>query len=114
MNATPATTPEQSPLLGEMQEPIHLVIPGPLPSWNDVLGMDHWARDRLKKGIQERFLSALQRSACDFSTKTTCARNTMSIAADTLASFQATQRAKRALRRAKKKLEANQNSGLKS
>jgi hypothetical protein len=91
-----------------------LEIPGRLPSWNGILGMEHWGRAALKEKIQLAFLSALQRSACDSLTKTTSAKNTMSIAADTLESYQATQRAKRALRQAKKKSEAKAKSALRS
>jgi hypothetical protein len=90
--------------------PIVLVVPHPLPSWNALLGLEHWGRAKLKKQIQESFLSALRHAAADCSTRTTSQRSTMSIAADTLASFQATQQAKRALRRAKKKLGAKKTS----
>ena len=87
-----------------------IVIPGRLPSWNEILGMEHWARDKFKKQIQADFLSALRRTASAYSTKTTSAKSTMSIAADTLVSYQATQQEKRALRRAKKKLLAKKTS----
>ncbi len=89
---------------------VTIEIPGRLPSWNEILGMEHWARDKFKKTLQASFLSALQRSASDFSTKTTSAKNTMSIAAATLVSYQATQLEKRKLRRAKKKLKAQKTS----
>lgn len=114
MRETPATPHELAPLLVEMQEEIRIVVPGPIPSWNEILKLEHWGRDKLKKEIQESFLSALQRSASDCSTRTISAKSTMSIAADTLVSYQATQRAKRASRRAKKKLEAMQNNASKS
>lgn len=81
-------------------------IPGRLPSWNDVLGMEEWARYRFKQQVQETFLCALRLSATDSSMKTTSAKNTMSIAADTLALYMTTARQQRALKSAKKKLEA--------
>jgi hypothetical protein len=93
---------------------IRVVIPGRLPSWNEILGMEHWARAKFKSDIQDAFLSELRRSAADSSTKTTCARSIMSIAAATLESYQATQRAKRASRQAKKRSEAKLKSALKS
>ena len=96
-----------------MSEPIHLTIPGPLPSWNDILGMEHWERAKVKSAIQEVFLSALRLSASDSSTKTTSVKNSMSIAADTLVSYQAMRQEKRRLRQAKKKLLAKQNNASK-
>ena len=81
-----------------------LRVPGRLPSWNQICGMEHWGRAKLKKDIQAAFLSALRASACDSSTKITSAKNTMSIAADTLASYQATTLAKQKSRRVSKRL----------
>src|SRR6187551_3426488 len=92
MPATPATTlpPSSARQSPPVVEVVRLSIPGKIPSWNDILAMEHWARDSLKKQIQSRFLSELQRSASDCSMTTTCVRNTMSIAAATLVSYQAT------------------------
>lgn len=102
MSATPVIT-----------ELARITIPGRLPSWNDILGMEHWAREKFKKEIQDSFLSALRRSASDCSTTTTAVKSTMSIAADTLASYQATRLAERKLRQAKKRLEAKLKKELK-
>lgn len=118
MPSAPATRTLQTTLFDSTPDlppdAIKVVIPGRLPSWNEILGMEHWARAKFKSDIQDAFLSELRRSAADSSTKTTSARNTMSIAADTLESYQATQRAKRALRQAKKKSEAKAKSALRS
>lgn len=79
-------------------------------SWNNVLQLEHNARQGLKKKIQNAFLSALRAAAADSSMKTTSAKSTWSTAVDTLVSYQATVLAKRKLRCAKKKLEAQQRS----
>lgn len=98
------------PITGKPESPegeliLCLEIPGRLPSWNDLLGLEHWARYKFKKMLQETFLCELRRCASDSSTKTTSARNTMLIAADTLALFLETARQQRALKSAKKKQE---------
>lgn len=79
---------------GEVEEKILPCV----PSWNEILGMEHWARDKRKKDIQAAFLSALRACAADLSTRTTSAKNTWSIAADTLASYQETALARRKLK----------------
>lgn len=61
-----------------------------VPSWNEVLAMEQWARAKRKSEIQDAFLSALQASVNDCSTRITFARSTLSTAADTLASYRAT------------------------
>lgn len=76
-----------------------------VPSWNEVLGMEHWGRDKRKKEIQAAFLSALRACAAASLTRTTSAKNTWSIAADTLASYQAMVRDKRALKQRSARLE---------
>ena len=81
-----------------------LTIHERLPSWNQILGMDHWQRAKLKDGIQVRFLCALKAAAAVCSMKTTSAKNTMSIAADTLESYRMIIREKRRLKSAKKRL----------
>lgn len=73
-------------------------------SWNNVLQLEHHARSGLKLKIQNAFLSALRASENACSTTTTSAKSTLSIAADTLASFQATALAKRKLKAASAKL----------
>lgn len=79
-------------------------VPGRLPSWNQILGLEHWARYQLKDRIQVAFSSALRASAKDFWMRTTSARSTMWIAADTLDSYRETLRAKRRLKSASKRL----------
>lgn len=74
-------------------------------SWNNILQLQHHARSGLKLKIQNAFLSALRASAADSSTRTISARNMLSIAADTLASYQATALEKRKLRSANARLE---------
>lgn len=91
-------------------------VPGRLPSWNQILGLEHWARYQLKERIQVAFASALRASAKDFSMRTTSARNIMWTAADTLDSYRETLRAKRRLKLLSKKLsqEPKKKRSLKS
>jgi hypothetical protein len=81
-----------------------LTIPGRLPSWNTILGMQEWRRYQFKKELADAFLSALKASASDCSTKTTSAVNIMWTFADTLEFCLATRQAQRKLRSAKKRL----------
>lgn len=81
-----------------------LTIPGRLPSWNELLGMEHWARYALKEQIQVAFLSALYQSANDSSTKIISAKNSMLIAHATLESYRKIRREQRELKSASKKL----------
>lgn len=74
-------------------------------SWNQVLGLEHWGRAKLKKQIQDAFLSALRAAAESSSMKTTSAKSSLSTAVATLACYQEMVRVKRKLRYAKKKLE---------
>jgi hypothetical protein len=67
-------------------------------SWNQVLQLQPFARQKLKGQIQRVFLSALLASASSCSTMTTSAKSTSSIAADTLASYRETLRVKRVSR----------------
>lgn len=53
-----------------------LTVPGKLPSWNDILGMETWARYRFKKELADVFLFALQQSERASSIGTTSAKNT--------------------------------------
>lgn len=80
-----------------------LRVPGRLPSWNELLGMQHYARHRLKGRIAKDFLSALQACEPDSLTKTTCAKSTMLIYADTLAAYLRMTQAKRILKSASAK-----------
>lgn len=81
-----------------------------VPSWNEVLAMEHWARDKRKKEIQAAFLCALRACAGDSSMRTTSAKNTWSIAADTLACYQTTVQEQRKLRSANARLEKKKQS----
>lgn len=83
---------------------VTIEIPGRLPSWNEVLGMEHWARDKYKISLREKFLCALRASVQDCSTRTISVRNILSTAADTLAYYDRTARERRKLRSASKRL----------
>jgi hypothetical protein len=87
-----------------------LEVDGRLPSWNEILGMEQWARYKFKGKLANDFLFALRRSAADSSTKTTCARNTMLTFADTLARFLETKQAARKLKQRSKRLAAKSAS----
>jgi len=76
----------------------YLEIPVKLPSWNEILGMNHWRRKKFKDELAKGFLSALQASASDSSMRTTCARSIISTYVDTLESYLATKREKQKLR----------------
>jgi hypothetical protein len=65
-----------------MQQLLQLRIPGRLPSWNALLGMDHWARAKLKKSIQQDFISALSLSVNASSIPTILAKNGLSTVSD--------------------------------
>ena len=85
-----------------------LVMKGTLhtvPSWNAVLAKGHWERARAKKLIADVFLSKLQSGEADCSTSTTSAKSSLSIFADTLASYQAMKAAEQRLKSAKKNAE---------
>ena len=90
---------------------VTLTLKHRIPSWNEVLGMEQWTRMKLKEEIQCDFLCALRAFAADSSTKTTSAKNTLSIAAATLDSYRAMRLKQRALRSANKKLLAKKTSG---
>jgi len=93
-----------------------LEVEGRLPSWNEVLGMEQWARYKFKGELAKDFACALRASAADSSTRTTSARNTMLTCADTLERCLATKLAERKSRLHKKRLAAKNLSspGLKS
>ena len=82
-----------------------LAMPGRLPSWNQILAMHHWKRKKFKDSTAAEFLCALRAAAKDCSTKTTSVKNTMSIYADTLASYLTTRRNERKLKSAKRNAE---------
>ena len=81
-----------------------LTIPGRLPSWNELLGMEHWARYKLKEEIQVAFLSALYQSGSDSSMKTTLPKSITLTAAATLESYRKTAQEQRKLKSHNKKL----------
>jgi len=87
-----------------------LAIKGKLPSWNDIVSMEQWQRYHYKEEAQLAFLSALEAFGGSCWTKTTCAKNMWSIAADTLACYRATAQVKRKSRLASKKLIRAQRS----
>lgn len=82
---------------------VTIEVPGRLPSWNEICGMEHWARYQLKDKIQESFLYELRASASDSSMMTTSAKSIMLTAAATLDSYRAMRREQRALNAAKKR-----------
>lgn len=69
-----------------------LVVPGRLPSWNQILAMHHWSRKKFKDNLTRAFLCALRASAGDCSMKITSAKSSTLTYADTLASFLTTRR----------------------
>jgi len=85
-----------------------------VPSWNDMLQLEPWGREKRRKKIQDAFLSALRASAVDSLTKTICVKSTSWIAAVTLELFQTTALARRESKRASAKLEKKKLSALKS
>ena len=100
-----------SPQATQKLEPVLVLeIPGRLPSWNDVLGMEQWARYKFKNELADAFLCALRASAIDSSTKTISAKSTYATYAATLELYLRTRQAKRKLKLLKKKLEAKSES----
>lgn len=81
-------------------------IPGKLPSWNDILGMEQWARYKFKQELADVFLSELRASARGCSTRTISVRSTIATYADTLESYLRMRQEQRKSRLLKKKLEA--------
>lgn len=79
-----------------------LRVPGRLPSWNELLGMQHWSRHKLKGGVQKDFLFALRVSERTCSMRTTSAKSITSIASVMLESYLAMIREKRILKSASK------------
>lgn len=85
-----------------------------VPSWNDMLAMQSWARMRRKDEIQLAFLSALRAAAAESSMMTTCARNTLLTAAATLDSYRAMSLDKRKSKQLAKRLEKKAAKKLES
>jgi len=63
---SPMQAPHSSKLI------LRLEIPGRLPSWNQILGLEHWGRAKLKKKIQDEFISSLYLSANELSIPIIC------------------------------------------
>ena len=112
--AEPTSTPELPPIptivCHNKLPSLSLTLKHPVPSWNAILGLQHFSRAKLKKAIQDDFLSALRASADDSSTRTTSARSTLSIAAATLDSYQRTMLERRKLKSRKSKSGAKKKS----
>lgn len=89
---------------------LRLEVEGRLPSWNEILGMEHWQRYKVKSELAADFLSALRASEDASSTRIISVKNITSIFADTLERYLRTQREKRKLKSLKKKLEAKSGS----
>src|ERR1035437_4270445 len=87
-----------------LQPMFSLMVPGRLPSWNQILAMEHWARYKFKKELADVFLSALRASGGDCSTKIISAKSTIATYAGTLESYLETALQRRKLRSANKKL----------
>lgn len=83
-----------------------------VPSWNDMLAMQSWARMRRKDEIQLAFLSALRAAAADPLTTITCAKNTLLTAADMLDSYRAMTLDKRKSKQLAKRLEKKKLKAL--
>jgi hypothetical protein len=89
---------------------VSLVIPGRLPSWNDILGMETWQRYQFKRKLAEDFLSVLKAIEKDSSTKIICAASTSWTYSAILESYLATRQAERKLKSARKRLEQKKPS----
>ena len=98
-NSQTESTPKDHPFF-------RMEIPGRLPSWNQLLGMEQWQRHQFKKGIAAAFLFALSLAAEDCSTRTTLQKNTMLTYCATLESYLETRREQQKLKSAKKRLAA--------
>lgn len=80
-------------------------IPGRIPSWNEILGMEHWERYRFKSKLRREFISGLRVFAQLCSMKTTSARNSILIAAATLESYDRMIRERQRLKSARRRWE---------
>lgn len=80
-----------------------VTIPGRLPSWNAILGMEQWQRYQFKQDLADVFLSELKRSESGSSTKIICAANTTLTCSATLESYLRTRQELRKLKSAKKR-----------
>src|SRR5881394_547302 len=69
------------------QRVLDLEISGRLPSWNQILAMSHWQRNKFKKKLAQHFLYELQVLGAASSTKTTCANSLPLMYAATLVRY---------------------------
>ena len=98
-----ANSNADSRIPGRVSLLITLKIPGRLPLWNAILAMHHWKRKKFKDAELDAFLSALRASAADLQMKTGFAKNTFSIAADTLELYRTTRQESAKSKRSKGK-----------
>lgn len=77
---------------------LRLVVPGNLPSWNEIVDMHHYEHHRYKKALQPVFLSALRMCERGFSMKTIYAKSSTLTYSATLESYLLMLLAKRALK----------------
>lgn len=91
-----------------------ITVPGRLPSWNEILGMEMWARYKFKKELADAFLSALRATESACSTRTTFAASISSTFADTLERYLRMRQELRKSKSRKKRLERMSKSGPKS
>ena len=89
---------------------LRLDVPGRLPSWNQIMGMEQWARYKFKGELADVFLSSLRAIEGGSSTKTTSAANTTSTFYATLERFLLMRQELRKSKLLKKKLEAKKQS----
>ena len=73
-----------------------------LPSWNQILGMQHWTRKKFKDNLAKDFLCGLKALESGSSTKITSAGNITLTYSDTLESYLTTRQIKSKLKSAKK------------
>lgn len=103
-----STTPEAIIVSGEPL--VTIIIPGRLPSWNEILGMEQWARYKFKGELASVFLSVLEATEGDCSTRITSAVSSTLTYSATLRSYLRTRQEQRKLRSARKRLAAKNAS----
>ena len=81
-----------------MKPTFTLELPIKLPSWNEILGMNHWRRMKFKAELASVFLSALQASERGSWTRIISAQNTPPTYSATLASYLAMKQESRKLK----------------
>lgn len=86
-------SPEFLPMPSGATLVLRLEMDGRLPSWNEILAMEHWARKKFKDQLAEDFSCVLRAYADGSLINPTCATSTMKIYSDTLRSCLMTRRA---------------------